>query len=178
MQCTKRLLPADSAFVIFPKSGKRILSYLSDELRPRRYRICRGKGGDWVFCWTASRPTAHGAIRIIPGQRGCNCSMLHGGFDGRGKSAESGAAREEKRLDKGLEFLLSSFKDGGVCSSVKTEGYGAMYGHALAMAALLEVNGNMPWHPELEDRVSKGLQAIFSYQRPDGGWRYQRSSAR
>ena len=78
-----------------------------------------------------------------------------------------------KALDKALEFLLSSFKDEGVCSSGKVEGYGVMYGHALALLSLLEVNGNMPWRPELEDRISKGLQTIFRYQRLDGGWRYE-----
>ena len=162
---SRSLLEPDPAFVLFPKPGQRI-SYVSEESRAQVQKLSKKAitfllenqqaNGAWS---DTNYPDSVGVTALC-----CLALMAEGNLPNQGPHGKS--------LDKGLEFLLASFKDEGVCSSGKVEGYGVMYGHALATLALLEVNGNMPWRPELEDRISKALQVIFRYQRLDGGWRY------
>jgi hypothetical protein len=159
-------LQADPAFVLFPKPDKRI-SYVPPELSPKVKELSakaiaflldsQQANGAWS---DTAYPDSVGVTALC-----CLALLAEGNLPNQGPHG--------KALDKGLEFLLSSFKDEGVCASSKVEGYGVMYGHALATLALLEVNGNMPWRPELEDRISKALQTIVRYQRLDGGWRYE-----
>src|SRR5262249_46498211 len=141
--------------------------YLDDSLRPQVETMTRQAltfllenqqaNGAWS---DTSFPDSVGVTALC-----CLALMAEGNLPNQGPHG--------KALTKGLEFLLGRFKDEGVCSSARVEGYGVMYGHALALLALLEVNGNMPWRPDLEDRVAKGLQTILRYQRLDGGWRYE-----
>jgi len=159
-------LQPDPAFVVFPKPAGRI-SYLPDELAPQVRRMAARAMKFLVESQQASGawsdthyPDSVGVTALC-----CLALMAEGNLPRQGPHG--------KALDKGLEFLLGSFKDEGVCASAKVEGYGVMYGHALATLALLEANGNMPWRPELGDRISKALQTILRYQRVDGGWRYE-----
>jgi hypothetical protein len=163
---SRSLLEPDPAFLLFPRPTIRV-PYLGDALRPQVESMTRqalkfllenqqANGG-----WSDTHfPDSVGVTALC-----CLALMAEGNLPNQGPHG--------KALNKGLEFLLGRFKEEGVCSSAKVEGYGVMYGHAMALVALLEVNGNMPWRPELEDRVAKGLQTILRYQRLDGGWRYE-----
>ena len=155
----------DPAFVVFPKPQGRV-SYLPDEIAPKVQRMA-AKAMKFIVenqqangAWSDPQyPDSVGVTALC-----CLALMAEGNLPRRGPHG--------KALDKGLEFLLSSFRDEGVCASTKVEGYGPMYGHALAMLALLESSGDMPWRPDVEDKVSKGIQTILRCQRLDGGWRY------
>jgi hypothetical protein len=48
-----------------------------------------------------------------------------------------------------------------------------MYGHAWATLVLLQVYGNMPWRPDMRDKLAKAIQKILEFQKVDGGWRYR-----
>lgn len=162
----RSVLEPDPAFILFPKQTKRV-SYLPDALTPQVKQMS-AKAITFIIesqqangAWSDTQyPDSVGVTALC-----CLALMAEGNLPRQGPHGKS--------LDKGIEFLLGSFKDEGVCASTKVEGYGVMYGHALAILALLEANGNMPWRPEVEDRISKGLQTILRYQRLDGGWRYE-----
>ena len=157
---------ADNAFIVFPKSEKRI-SYVIGLMTPEA-KAALGKA--MTFLVNSQQPNGAWSDTTYPDSVGvsalcCMALLAEGNLPRVGPHGKS--------LDKGIDFLLSSFKEEGVFASKSVEGYGVMYGHALTLLTLLEVCGNMPWRPELDDRISKGLQTILACQRLDGGWRYE-----
>ncbi|HUV39342.1 MAG TPA: hypothetical protein VMY39_06990, partial [Planctomycetota bacterium] len=161
----RSVIQPDPAFIVFPKPEGRI-SYLPDDVADEVKRRAAAAmkfivdnqqaGGAWS---DPDYPDSVGVTALC-----CLALMAEGNLPREGPHG--------KALDKGLEFLLASFRDEGVCASTRTEGYGPMYGHALAMLALLEASGNMPWRTDVEDKISRGIQTILRCQRLDGGWRY------
>jgi hypothetical protein len=155
----------DPAFIVFPKPERRV-RYLPEDMAPEVARMS-AKAITFLVenqqangAWSDTRyPDSVGVTALC-----CLALMAEGTLPREGPHG--------KALDRGLEFLLTSFHDEGVCASSKVEGYGPMYGHALTMLALLEACGNMPWRTDVDDKIAKGIQTILRYQRLDGGWRY------
>ena len=81
-----------------------------------------------------------------------------------------------KALDRGIEFLLKSAKEGGLVAGPGSNKYGPMYEHLLSTLALLYAYGNVPWYPQTRGVISRGIEVIKRSQRLDGGWRYLASS--
>jgi hypothetical protein len=78
-----------------------------------------------------------------------------------------------KPMDRGLEFILRNVQTSGVIAGGKGNyELGPMYEHAYSMLALLYAYGDMPWRPQTQDVISRGIQAIARSQKLDGGWRY------
>jgi hypothetical protein len=80
-----------------------------------------------------------------------------------------------RRLDKGIEFLLSCAKEDGLIVAKDTYKYGPMYDHTWATDVLLQAYGNAPWYPDMRQKISRAMQKIISTQKSDGGWRYAAS---
>lgn len=162
-------LEPDNAFILFPKPPQRI-SYVLGLLTPEGAKVLV-KAIDYVV--NAQQPNGAWSDMQYPDSIGvsalcCMALLAEGNMPRVGPHG--------KPLDKGIEFLLSSFKEEGIFASKTIEGYGAMYGHALTLLTLLEVCGNTPWRTDLEDKISKGLQAMLACQKFDGGWRYEFTS--
>jgi len=77
-----------------------------------------------------------------------------------------------KKLDKGIEFLLSCGKEDGLLVAKDTYEYGPMYDHIWSTYVLLLAYGNCPWYPDMRTKISRAVQALLKAQKPDGGWRY------
>lgn len=159
-------LESDSAFIVFPKSTTRI-SYVLGLVTPEAKGVLDKA---MTHLLNAQQPNGAWSDTAYPDSVGvtalcCLALLAEGNLPRVGPHG--------KPLDKGIEFLLGTYRDEGVFASKNTEGYGPMYGHALTLLTLLEVCGNMPWRPDIEDKISRGLQAILACQRLDGGWRYE-----
>ena len=155
----------DPAFIVFPKAPQR-QSYVLGLMTPEARSACDKA---MAYLLNAQQPNGAWSDTTYPDSVEvtalCCLSLL----------AEGNLPRvgpHGKQLDRGIEFLLGSYRDEGVFASKNIEGYGPMVGHALTLLTLLEVSGNMPWRPDVEDKISRGLQSILACQRLDGGWRY------
>ena len=78
-----------------------------------------------------------------------------------------------RELDKGVQFLLDHVKDDGQIAAKNTYRQGPMYGHAWSTLVLLQVYGNVPWRPDMRDKLAKAIQVLLKFQKVDGGWRYR-----
>jgi len=77
------------------------------------------------------------------------------------------------QLARGLEFLLDSAKEDGQIVARDVYVHGPMYDHSWATLCLLQAHGNMPWRPDLREKISRAIQLLLKYQHVDGGWRYK-----
>jgi hypothetical protein len=64
-------------------------------------------------------------------------------------------------------------KDDGQIAAKNTYRQGPMYGHTWSTLVLLQVYGNVPWRPDMRDKLAKAIQVILKFQKVDGGWRYR-----
>ncbi len=161
----RSLLEPDNAFILLPKESERVsfANQMSPEakaiLKKAMHFVAESQRANGAWSDT-NYPDSVGVSALC-----CLALLAEGNLPRLG--------RRGKALDKGIEFLLSSFRKEGICASPKVEGYGVIYGHVLSLLALLEVSGNVPWRHDIEDKISKGLQVVLDCQRVDGGWRYQ-----
>ena len=77
-----------------------------------------------------------------------------------------------KALTHGLEYLLKCAHDSGAITGQGSNPLGPMYEQCYATLALLYAYGNMPWHRDLRNVISRSLQLVERSQKLDGGWRY------
>jgi hypothetical protein len=78
-----------------------------------------------------------------------------------------------RQIDRGIEFILKNVQTSGVIAGKGSNPFGPMYEHVYSMLALLYAYGDLPWRPQVQDVISRGIQAIARSQKLDGGWRYQ-----
>lgn len=158
----------DPAFLVLPRPAERSVTsreLLTDEVHELTQRslefLARTQDADGGWSDTQF-PSNTGATALC-----CLAFMAEGSRPRVGKYG--------RQLDRGLEFLLKNAQTSGVLVGKGANPYGPGYEHAFATLALLLAYGDMPWHPEMRDILSRALQLILRSQHLDGGWRYQMS---
>lgn len=90
-------------------------------------------------------------------------------FLASGSTPESGPYQQQ--LEQITSYLLASAAPNGFIIEENAQNQGPMYGHGFAVMYLAEVYG-MTEHPEVREKLKRGVELIISCQNKEGGWRY------